>query len=344
MQALAGPLAAARLGRPWATSATTSGPLRDTFAATPKVQRWFDDLLDGLVARTADTVRPDPSAAGGPPTPRALRLSPHLVLAFTTEALAGPPGGDSLIGPDGPPTAWVGPSLPSPRPDPLEGDPGGPEPGGPKSGRAEPGRAATGRAEPGRAATGGAAAGEAFPWGRLDPARRLVVISFGTVNGRVSGEFLRTCAAALRALGDGVQAVIADPLDAVDPAAVPDGGIAARFLPLVDLLPRAAAVVCHAGHNTVCEALGHGVPLVVAPIRDDQPVIAQQVVEAGAGIRLRFARATPAIVASAVRDVLDDPRYRSAAARVGASFRAAGGAAAAAEHLQRLAAARSPVR
>ncbi|WP_304412979.1 glycosyltransferase, partial [Frankia sp. QA3] len=149
--------------------------------------------------------------------------------------------------------------------------------------------------------------------------------SLGTVNGRVSGEFLRTCAAALRALGGGgVQAVIADPLGAVEPAAVPDGGVVAPFLPLVDLLPRAAAVICHAGHNTVCEALGHGVPLVVAPIRDDQPVIAQQVVDAGAGIRLRFARATPAIVAAAVREVLDDPSHRLAAARIGASFRAAG--------------------
>ncbi|MCM3925767.1 glycosyltransferase, partial [Frankia sp. AiPs1] len=365
MQALAGPLAAARLGRPWATSATTSGPLRDTFAATPKVQRWFDDLLDGLIARTTTTTgttatagiagiagttntartaitagtartggptRPGPATVSGPPTPRTLRLSPHLVLAFTTQALAGPPGGDSLIGPDGPPTAWVGPSLP-PRADPVGGDLDGPQQDGPQADRpkasnARPGDAKPdstkpdstkpGNAKPGDAKPDSAAASEAFPWGRLDPGRRLVVTSLGTVNGQVSGEFLRTCAAALRTLGDGVQAVIADPLGAVDPAAMPDGGIAARFLPLVDLLPRAAAVVCHAGHNTVCEALGHGVPLVVAPIRDDQPVIAQQVVDAGAGIRLRFARATPAIVASAVREVLDDPRYRSAAARVGA--------------------------
>jgi UDP:flavonoid glycosyltransferase YjiC (YdhE family) len=50
-----------------------------------------------------------------------------------------------------------------------------------------------------------------------------------------------------------------------------------------------SAVVCHGGHNTVCEAVAHGVPLVVTPIRDDQPIIARQVADAGAGIRLHFA-------------------------------------------------------
>ena len=43
--------------------------------------------------------------------------------------------------------------------------------------------------------------------------------------------------------------------------------------------------VTHGGHNTVCEALAHGLPLVVAPIRDDQPTVAAQVVQAGAGVR-----------------------------------------------------------
>lgn len=53
-------------------------------------------------------------------------------------------------------------------------------------------------------------------------------------------------------------------------------------LPAGDLLPHAAAVRCHAGHNTVCEALARGVPLVLAPIEDDRPIVAQQVEWAGA--------------------------------------------------------------
>jgi UDP:flavonoid glycosyltransferase YjiC (YdhE family) len=87
----------------------------------------------------------------------------------------------------------------------------------------------------------------------------------------------------------------------------------------------------------VCEALAHGVPLVVAPVTSDQPVNAAQVAAAGAGIRVRFARARPEQLRAAVLRVLDDPAYRLAAGRVRDSFVAAGGASAAATHLERLA-------
>ena len=66
----------------------------------------------------------------------------------------------------------------------------------------------------------------------------------------------------------------------------------AGHVPQLALLPHLSAVVSHGGHNTVCETLAHGLPLVVAPIRDDQPIIAQQVADAGAGVRVRFGRIT----------------------------------------------------
>jgi UDP:flavonoid glycosyltransferase YjiC (YdhE family) len=76
---------------------------------------------------------------------------------------------------------------------------------------------------------------------------------------------------------------------------------------------------------------------VVAPIRDDQPVIAQQVVAAGAGVRVRFGRVRPRDIVDAVEDVLTRSSYREAARRIRASFEAAGGAAAAATALEALA-------
>jgi UDP:flavonoid glycosyltransferase YjiC (YdhE family) len=89
--------------------------------------------------------------------------------------------------------------------------------------------------------------------------------------------------------------------------------------------------------NTVCEALAHGVPLVLAPIRHDQPVVASQVVRAGAGLRVPFSRVRPGQLRAALTAVLDDPAYRAAAERVRDSFAAAGGAPAAATHLESLA-------
>jgi UDP:flavonoid glycosyltransferase YjiC (YdhE family) len=89
--------------------------------------------------------------------------------------------------------------------------------------------------------------------------------------------------------------------------------------------------------GTVTEALAHGVPLVVAPMRHDQPVVARQVTQAGAGIEVSMMAATPAELAAAVRAVLDEPGYRHHAQRIAASFAAAGGAAAAAAQLAALA-------
>ncbi|MER7795386.1 glycosyltransferase, partial [Streptomyces sp. NPDC097640] len=59
---------------------------------------------------------------------------------------------------------------------------------------------------------------------------------------------------------------------------------------------------------------------------------------AGAGVRVRFGRVTAAGLGEALDTVLHEPGHRAAAERVKASFRAAGGAAAAAGHLERLAA------
>jgi UDP:flavonoid glycosyltransferase YjiC (YdhE family) len=96
------------------------------------------------------------------------------------------------------------------------------------------------------------------------------------------------------------------------------------------------AVVCHGGHNTVCEALYSGVPLVVTPIKDDQPVVAQQVVDAGAGLRLRFGRVRPPKLREAVYRVLQESPFQEAVERIRASFQAAGGANVTAERLEEL--------
>ncbi|HVW40856.1 MAG TPA: nucleotide disphospho-sugar-binding domain-containing protein [Amycolatopsis sp.] len=172
-----------------------------------------------------------------------------------------------------------------------------------------------------------------FPWCDLDPDRRLVLVTLGTVN--TGARFLSECVAALEARSDVLQAVVADPAGALPGSSV--NVIVRRRIPQPALLERAAAVICHGGHNTVCEALHHGVPLVVAPIRDDQPIIADQVARAGAGVRLRFARATAAQIGPALDAVLGEPGFREGAAAVRESFRDAGGAVTAAASLVQLA-------
>ncbi|ORT55771.1 nucleotide disphospho-sugar-binding domain-containing protein [Streptomyces sp. CB03238] len=176
--------------------------------------------------------------------------------------------------------------------------------------------------------------GSAFPWHRLDPVRRRVLVSLGTLNREAGGRFYATVLRAVEPLADRVQAILVAPAEAA--GEVPDHVLHQEYVPQLALLPHLDAVVCHGGHNTVCEALAHGLPLVVAPIRDDQPIVAQQVVAAGAGVRVRFGRPRAGELRDALDAVLDDPAHRHAARRVQASFAAAGGAAAAADRLEKL--------
>ena len=175
----------------------------------------------------------------------------------------------------------------------------------------------------------------AFAWDALDSRRRLVLVTVGTLNMGVATDFYHRTALALAPLADRLQAIVVAPDHALpDP---PDNVLVAPRVPVLSLMPRLDAVVCHAGMNTVAEALVHGVPIVAAPIRLDQPSNAEQVRAAGAGIRVDFERATPRQLRRAITAVLDDPSYRQAAQRVRDSFAAAGGAVAAADHLVRLA-------
>jgi UDP:flavonoid glycosyltransferase YjiC (YdhE family) len=273
-QALAGALVAERAGIPWATMATTSSELVDPLAMMPQLQDWLASLLDGLRMRLGD-----PAAAGD------LRFSPHLVIAFSTAALAGEP----VV-----PALFVGPV---------------------QRHRADDGE---------------------FPWDALDPARAKVLVTMGTENVDVAAGFLRECASALRDR-PGVQGVFADPGDSLRD--VEGDFVRVPWLPQQAVLPHMAAVVCHAGHNTTCEALAHGLPLVLAPIRDDQPVVAAQVAQAGAGLRLRFVHAKAGHIGRALNEVLTEPSFATAAGRIRDSFAAAGGAGAAADALERLASA-----
>ncbi|WP_369777366.1 glycosyltransferase [Streptomyces sp. R33] len=173
-----------------------------------------------------------------------------------------------------------------------------------------------------------------FPWQRLDPERRRVLVSLGTLNQEAGGRFYGAVLGAAERLADEVQLVLVAPAALI--GAVPGNVLLMERVPQLDLLPHLDAVVCHGGHNTVCEALAYGLPLVVAPIRDDQPIVARQVVGAGAGVRVRFGRTRSEELRDALTAVLDYPGPRRAARRIQASFAAAGGASAAADRLEKL--------
>ncbi|MFJ1792348.1 glycosyltransferase [Kitasatospora griseola] len=183
----------------------------------------------------------------------------------------------------------------------------------------------------------GRPADPAFPWERLEPGRRTVLVTMGTMSDVVGADFLHRTVDALALLGGDVRAVIASPRGAL-PAALPDSVVVVDRAPVLELLSRGGldAVLCHGGMNTVVESLAHGVPVLAAPIRNDQPFVAQRVVEAGAGLRVPFARVSPPVIAERLRRVLDEPSHRTAAELIGRHLLSGGGASTAADRMEAL--------
>jgi MGT family glycosyltransferase len=173
-----------------------------------------------------------------------------------------------------------------------------------------------------------------FPWHELGKRPR-VFVSLGTIGSDSAGN-ARFFAATVDALRDfDGQVILVAPNGMVTQP--PASFIVRERVPQLALLREVDAVVTHGGHNTVCEALAHGLPMVVAPIRHDQPTVAAQVVRAGAAVRVRYGRISANVLRDAVERALHDPELRAAAMRVGESFRNAGGAQAAAQALEQLA-------
>jgi UDP:flavonoid glycosyltransferase YjiC (YdhE family) len=129
-----------------------------------------------------------------------------------------------------------------------------------------------------------------------------------------------------------------------------------RYIPQSGLLPRCDAVITHGGYGSVMAALGHGLPLVCLPMSADQPIIAGRAVALGAGLSCANAssrtspfpyvepsRLSPDAVRGAVRRVLREDGFRTAAHRLRAEIEALPGVEAAVESLERLVATRSPL-
>jgi UDP:flavonoid glycosyltransferase YjiC (YdhE family) len=141
--------------------------------------------------------------------------------------------------------------------------------------------------------------------------------------------------AALEGLTDRYRVIVTSA--GVDPAGLGPhrGAIVERFLPHSELLPHAAVTVCHGGMGITQKSLAYGVPVCVVPWGRDQLDVAVHAEEAGAGVTVPPKRLSPASLAEAVERALG---CTAGAARVKAGYEATGGAVAAADAIEKLAA------
>lgn len=263
--ALAGAVAATRLGLPWATSA----PSHQFASPLPHlVQPWIDERVAEL------------GEACGVPGLR--EVSEELLLSYSSPLLA-------VNGSFPPQTRFVGPAI---DPDRFEDS-------------------------------------DLVPL--LRPGRRILV-SLSTIYGYHGDALVSKVANVLARLD--IQGLFSTSSSTLEEFPAP--ALVRPWLPIVALLPHVHAVISHGGSNTAHEALYFGRPLILTPLAFDNFMVAQSVVSAGAGIRLRARRASENDLARAIDEVLHNESYRAAAGTIGASLRAGGGAAAAADALLEL--------
>ncbi|GLP80432.1 glycosyltransferase [Mycobacterium antarcticum] len=94
---------------------------------------------------------------------------------------------------------------------------------------------------------------------------------------------------------------------------LPSNTFVAEYIPHDVLLPLVDVMITNGGYGAVQRALMTGVPLIVAGNTEDKPEVAARVEWFGAGVNLRTGVPTAGVVRRAVREVLEDDAYRTAA-------------------------------
>lgn len=154
--------------------------------------------------------------------------------------------------------------------------------------------------------------------------KSLIYISLGTVFNQAI-DFYKLC---FEALGDTEHTIvmsIGNKAHISDLGEIPPNFIVKNYVPQIDVLQYAKLFITHGGMNSAHEGLYFGVPLLVIPQSADQPIIAGQIANIGAGITLRMQSLTAQQLRNAADYVLSHSSFKKAAASMQQSFQESGG-------------------
>ncbi|MFJ7724976.1 macrolide family glycosyltransferase [Neobacillus sp. NPDC097160] len=106
---------------------------------------------------------------------------------------------------------------------------------------------------------------------------------------------------------------------------IPENFIVKNYVPQTEVLKCTKLFITHGGMNSTHEGLYYGVPLIVIPQSADQPIIAGQVANIGAGIQLQMQSLTANQLRETADRVLNTPSFRKAVSNIMESFKKSGG-------------------
>jgi MGT family glycosyltransferase len=151
------------------------------------------------------------------------------------------------------------------------------------------------------------------PW-PADHARPLVLVGFSTTFQNQTA-LLQNVIDALATLP--VRALVTlGPTISPAELNAPDNVQVVPSAPHGEVMKQASLVITHGGFGTLAKALVNGLPLLVMPMGRDQGGNAEKLMAHGAGLALP-PTADPAAIAGAVQQLLAEPAYAEAAARLG---------------------------
>lgn len=160
----------------------------------------------------------------------------------------------------------------------------------------------------------------AFPWEKLDPGKKLIFCSLGSV--AYNRPFFQSVLDAV-AKEPGWQLVmnVGTTIPPGDFTRVPDSAILVNGAPQLALLQRAKAMINHGGINSVRECIYFGVPQLVFPLFFDQHGAAARVEYHGLGLAGSFATAPPERLHSFLAKLLGDAGFSVRSKAMSQAFR-----------------------
>ncbi|SNS90755.1 glycosyltransferase, MGT family [Bacillus sp. OK838] len=151
-----------------------------------------------------------------------------------------------------------------------------------------------------------------------------IYISLGTVFNQEI-DFYKLCFKAFEATDHTVLMSIGKNAQISDLGEIPRNFIVKNYVPQTEVLKYTKLFITHGGMNSTNEGLYYGVPLIVIPQSADQPVIAKQVANIGAGIQLQMQSLTANQLNEAVDHLLNHPSFHKAVSNISESFQKSGG-------------------
>jgi UDP:flavonoid glycosyltransferase YjiC (YdhE family) len=154
----------------------------------------------------------------------------------------------------------------------------------------------------------------------------LVYLSFGSEAATRKSQYFpglyRGAIDALAGLPVRVLVTIGDAREPAELGPLPSSVHVEQWIPQAAVMAHTAVMVGHGGAGSTLGALAAGVPSAMIPLFADQPINAQLVQKAGAGIAIEGAEAGLPRLADTVQTLIDDPSYRHAAGAIADDIRA----------------------